>query len=380
MFARLLLGVLVVVGCKGKAEDKAAPPVPAVGSGSAVAPVVKPVAKAPPPEDPKARAAYRAGMRKGRKATDAKKWAEAIDGFNAALAAKPADARALGERGFARLLEGKDLAVASADLDQAAKGTKDPKLLSQIWFNRGLIEEKRGNELNATAAFVVANSLRPTAAAKAKIAGKAECPVIVTHDEREVYEHKPIDGADWVALAKATAFDDVDKITSKEEAWEFLTGERTEPKLPDVVMPGDSTWKVAYLVIKRGAGLHAVPLGMQQGGRCPGTISYGLVESDATRILVSGTEEDGGYTFMCRKKGDEDGDRFECTEKEDEEDAGTACFGPGADRTDLVFDATTGKTLAELSQDDGPTAAKISLVPGGVKISGHGCDRIEPLK
>lgn len=47
-----------------------------------------------------------------------------------------------------------------------------------------------------------------------------------------------------------------------------------------------------------------------------------MVASDATRILVSGTEEDGGYTFMCRKKGDEDGERFECKEKDDEEDAG----------------------------------------------------------
>ena len=394
MLARVLVGVLIVVGCKGKAEDRADDKAasPAVGSGSSSAaapPAAKPVAKAAgsgsgsaaamPPEDPKARAAYRAGMQKGRKATDAKKWSEALAGFDAALVAKPGDPRALGERGFARLLDGKDLAAASKDLDQAARGTKDPKLLSSIWFNRGLIEEKRGNELNATAAFVVANALRPTAVAKAKIAGKAECPVIVSHDEHEVWEHKPIDGADWVALAKATGFDDVEKITSKEEAWEMLTLARTEPQLPATVMPGDSTWKVSYLVVKRGTGLHAVPLGMQQGGRCPGTIAYGVVASDATRILVSGTEEDGGYTFMCRKKGDEDGERFECKEKDDEEDAGAACFGPGAERTDIVFDST-GKTLLVVTQDDGPAAAEVTLVPGGVKISGHGCDRIEPLK
>ena len=120
---------------------------------------------------------------------------------------------------------------------------------------------------------------------------------------------------------------------------------------------------------------------IQRRGRriARGTIAYGVVASDATRILVSGTEEDGGYTFMCRKKGDEDGERFECKEKDDEEDAGAACFGPGAERTDIVFDST-GKTLLVVTQDDGPAAAEVTLVPGGVKISGHGCDRIEPLK
>ncbi len=392
MLARVLLGVLIVVGCKGKGEDKAASPASGSGSGSAVAPpAAKPVAKAAgsgsgsaaamPPEDPKARAAYRTGMRKGRKATDAKKWSEALEGFDAALVAKPGDARALGERGFARLLEGKDLGAASKDLDQAATGTKDAKLLSSIWFNRGLIQEKLGNELNATAAFVVANSLRPTAAAKAKIASKGECPVSVSH-EIDLFEHKPIDGADWVALAKATGFDGADAITTKEAAFELFTGERTEPTLPGLFAPHDYTWEVPYYVIKTSAGLHAVPLGEAQGGRCPDTAEYSITSQDPAHVLISGIEGNGGYTFMCRKAGDEDGDRFECSDKEGakEESAGTACFGGTPDHNDVVLDAKTGKVLLVLSQPNEKSGAATELQSGGVKISGHGCDRIEPLK
>ncbi len=383
MNARIVVGlVAVVVGCKGTSE-KAAPPA-AAGSGSGSAVVKAPAPKAPTPaalaEDPKARAAYRAGMRTGRKATDARQWSAAIAGFDQALAAKPGDARAFGERGFARLLDGTDLDGASRDLDRAAGGTKDTKLLSSIWFNRGLIDEKRGNEINATAAFVVANALRPTAAAKAKLAGKSTCPVSVGH-EVDLMDHKPIEGADWIALAKATGFDDADAITTKEAAFELFNGERTEPTLPGLFSPHDFTWKVPYYIVKTGTGLRAIPLAEAQGGRCPGTAELEVVTQDATRVLISGTElGDGGYTFMCKKPGDDDGDVFECSNKEGakEEDAGTACFGGTPERDDIVLDVKTGKVLLVLSQPEVEARAAVELAPGGVKLRNRGCDRIEP--
>jgi tetratricopeptide (TPR) repeat protein len=380
MLSRVLVGVVFLVGCKGK---ETAAPATESGSGSAIVaapPAPKPAAgsgSAAAVEDPKLRAAYRAGMQKGRKATDKKQWAEAIAGFDAALAAKKGDARAMSERGYARLLEGSDLTAALRDLDLAASGTKDLKLQSQIWFNRGLIEEKRGNEVNATAAFVIANQLRPTAAAKAKIAGKATCPVSVV-DGLELGDepHKTVDAANWLALAKAIEVDDT-KVT-KEDIWEALTGERTEPTLPVVISNHDFAEEIDYLVLAIGGGMRAIPLGAAQGGRCPGFVTYDVAEANATRILVSGAElYDGGYTYMCEGKDDE---LVECTGADNEVSRGTACFGGTPTQHDIVVDRATGKVLLSLEQPKGTSIAKAALAPDGVKLSGLGCDRIEPIK
>jgi tetratricopeptide (TPR) repeat protein len=381
MLARVLLGVVCAVGCKGKAEDAAAP-VPA-GSGSAIA---TPAAgsgsgsgsgsadAAVVPEDPKLRAAYRAGMRTGRKATDAKRWAEAIAGFDEALAAKPNDPRALGERGFAKLLEGKDLAAASRDLDLAAGGTKDPKLLSTIAFNRGLIEEKRGNSANAIAWFVLANTLRPTAAAAKKIAGNT-CPVRVAKEL--TLDYKPIDGGDVVAIVNAMPAETETKVKTPEEAWERITEARTAPAFPAIVTASDGAERVTYVVWKYGTQHHALPIGVHQsGGRCPGGGSYEIVAKEGTRIHVRGAElYEGGYTYMCEGKDDE---LVECTDAAGEVSAGTACLGGSGTLNDIVLDLATGKVLLALTQpEDKP--ATIALDPGGVKLSGRGCDRVQPL-
>lgn len=379
-----LVAAVLIAGCKGKASEKTADPPPAsAGSGSAVAAGSGSGSgsasgkKTPPPEDPKAREAYRAGMRAGRKATDKKQWSDAIVGFDQALAAKKGDPRALGERGFARLLEGKDLAAATRDFDQAASSTKDKKLLSEIWFNRGLLEEKRGNDTNAVAAFVIANTLRPTDAARKKIEGKTACPVTVS-DTLEVADAPAVAGADWLALAKALpGAADVDPLKTKEDAFEWLTGEKTEPKLPAIVTAGDYGIKAAYVVVGGAGGLRAIPLGEAMGGRCPGSVSFEVAGADsAGRILVTGTEQfDGGYTYMCQGKGDE---LVECTGAADEVGAGTACFGGTPTRRTVLIDQKASKVLKVYEQpDDKPVA--VTLVGTGIKVAGKGCDRVDAM-
>ena len=373
MLRALLLSSLLVAACSGKKDAAPAPgsgsAAAALGSGSGSAAQVAappPAAKKKPPEPPEDRAGYRAGMAKGRKATDAKQYADAIKGFDAALAAKKGDPRALAERGFARFLEGSDLAAAAKDLDRAWSGTKDGKLLSMIWFNRGLVEEKLGNAPNATAAFVVANALRPTAAAQAKIAGKAACPVAIRR-ELAVENSIALDAPDWAALVK--------KLPHQEEDPPIET---PTDKPPLIVTAEGWPEKVAYLVVKGGAGLRAIPLGVASNGRCPGTASFEIADSDATRIHVTGSSMyEGGYTFMCQGKGG-DGDPVECTGAANEVSAGTACFGGTADRLDILFGAA-GNVLLVSSQPDVEKPAELTLDPGGVKLTGLGCDRVEPL-
>lgn len=370
MRTRSVLAILVLAAaCSSRKEPppqatgSAAPP--AVGSALAPPPVKAAPADAAPVEDPAVRAAYRAGMRTGRKATDAKNYAAAIGGFDAALAAKPNDARALGERGYARLLQGTDLDAASRDLDAAASGTKDQKLLSTIWFNRGLLHEKRGDATNATASFAIANLMRPTKAAASRLAGKQACPLEVLRTF-SVDEYPPLKAADWGAVHELLPHDDDDKRSD------------LEPTLPAVVTAWTNEEVIAYAVWAADDQVFATTVGMHWGGRCPGSINFEIAAVTATHLHVTGSEEAmGGHTFMCEGKGDE---LEECTGADNEVSAGTACLGGGVIRRDVVIERATGKVVVAVEQPaTGSAPPTISLAPKALTIRGQGCDLSERL-
>jgi hypothetical protein len=89
--------------------------------------------------------AYLAALGRGRKATLAKDFATAEAELSAGLELVSGDPRALGERGYARLLAGK---LDDADVDLAAAEGKAPStsLLLQIVHNRMLVARQRGDE------------------------------------------------------------------------------------------------------------------------------------------------------------------------------------------------------------------------------------------
>lgn len=372
---RLVWLAVALLGCSHKTE--APPPVAKDPLPAKVMPadarVADAVAAAPPVEDPKLRAAYLAGMKQGRLATSAKTYAAAIAAFDEALQAKHNDPRALAERGYARLLEGADLAEASRDLDAAASGTKDPKLLSMIWFNRGLVEEKRGEMTNAVAAFVIANTLRPSAAARAKIGTRPACAAQVSATFRVGDEAiKAIDAPDIVALAKALPHGDEPGATAA-AAWQSL-GFEAAPSLPVTVIAGDGDEKVGYVVMAHGTGLREVPVAEAMGGRCPGTVELEVVPGDPSAIVVHAKEmAEGGYTFMCEGAG---GEPVECTGKDGEIAAGTACLGGSTVIRDLVIDPATGAVVSAVEQPEAEPPVKVALVGAHkLQLSGRGCDR-----
>lgn len=370
-----LLFVALASACSGKESAPPAPapsvvvPSPSLGSGSAVGhavPKTTPPADAAVPEDPAVRAAYRKGMRAGRKATDAKRYAAAIAGFDAALAAKPNDARALGERGYARLLAGTDLDAAMRDLDASAGGTKNQKHLSTIWFNRGLIHEKRGDAANATASFAIANLMRPTKAAAAKLAGKTVCPVEVTRTF-SVEDHPPLQAADWAALEKLLPhMEDSDDVIDEPSS------------LPAILTTQTSDQDIAYAVWKTRSTMFATPVGMAWRGRCSGELELEFVDTTDAYHHITGTEMAmGGHTFMCESK---DGGLDECTGADEEVAAGTACLGGSQVVRDLVVDIVTGRVVIAVEQlDTGTARPKIDLDDKTLTIRGHGCARSEAL-
>lgn len=132
----------------------------------------------------------------GRKATRAKRYAEAIEAFDEAIRARPADARLRSERGFAYLLDG-NARRAKVDFEDAATLTEDRDLLAQIWFNVGLAGEKLGTTDEARLAFVVAEH-HGSKAATSKLGAGARCPATFT-----------VSGTDGAPLPIARGFDEL---------------------------------------------------------------------------------------------------------------------------------------------------------------------------
>jgi hypothetical protein len=110
-------------------------------------PDARPRAYMPTPEE---RKKYNAALKLGRQATVTKSYPAAVAAFDEALLAIPLDARALGERGYARFLSGDDVGAEkdfNAAIDAVPK--EDRKLTAQIYFNLGLVAEKRGASAGA---------------------------------------------------------------------------------------------------------------------------------------------------------------------------------------------------------------------------------------
>ena len=355
----------LLVACSSKKSDPAPTPAPAPAT-----PVAKPATPSKPAagsgsgsgsstiESPAQVAAYHTAMRDGRKATDAKNYAAAIAAFDKALVAKRADSRALAERGYARLLDGKDLVAASRDLDAASGTTKDPKLLSMIWFNRGLVEEARKDEPNALAAFTIANTLHPNDAAKAKLAGKSSCAATVVKPFA-VEGAKITDGADWVALAKAIAPPDEPATIDPPAA------------LPAVFTIHHSMMDYMFLAVKQGAGIRAYPLGGAFIGHCNGRVAFAIASSTDHRVVVHGTEVlQPGYTWECVLPG---GTQGPCTGADGEDWAHTICDEGGAVVRDVIIDLATDAMTA-VEQPDENHFATVKVDASGIHLGGNGCD------
>lgn len=137
------------------------------------------------PEEEKRRATFDASLARGRRAARNGRHAEAISAFTEAVKANPQDPRALAERGHAKLLAD-DPDGAKDDLDDALLRSADPDLLSQIWFNLGLVREKtKKDDDSVRVAFANAHLLKPSAATRSKLAGKSTCTVEITRDGLE---------------------------------------------------------------------------------------------------------------------------------------------------------------------------------------------------
>lgn len=161
---------------------------------------------------------YLGALGRGRKATTAKDFTKAEAEFSDCLKLVPGDPRALGERGYARLLAGK-WDDADADFKVAVEKAGSTPLLLQLVHNRLLVARQRGDEQAAKAFEEEKKRLK----ASRRIAPGVDCSADAQAVTRAPERPKTITEA-WAIMAKAHA----DASSSKPE--EIALGEGGLPE------------------------------------------------------------------------------------------------------------------------------------------------------
>ena len=399
--SRAVATAFAVAACHGghaapKPEDDgaAASTVTATATSTATASAAAPLdASALGVVDRAAYAAYTSALVRGRRATIAKKWADAKAAFTDALRARPNDKRALAERGYAELLAG-DTDAARTDLE-AARDTDDNALAAQAWFNLGLLgQDKDGGASDDTLAdFWFSNQLHPSAAARAKIAGRSICPVSID-PKHAAATH----ASSWLAVAKI--------LTSgvKCQAPKSETDAKALAETPGLPVSGQGTFYVVrsgtldlqncvenetHVVQTRGADFWVYP------NMGTGTFTFMVPTQPAVdlarfgeRVRASATISWTDETIMCTA-GDASNEVFACRGDPGEEPAGMAHVPLPPDYTDFFLDGATHEIVSSIEDHAsgrfalaGDGGRPVTLRPDGdgAAIAGLGCARTIPFQ
>lgn len=329
---------------------------------------------------------YREAMERGRKATQSRDFRGAVEAFDAALAARPADARAISERGYARVLA-KDWALAREDLDRAARGTSDAKLLASVYFNQGLVSEGLGEGPAAKLYFARANQLSPSKAAKDKLEGKPQC--VATIDRAPARADVVADWfLSWDAMAKRFA-----RATGGTPPARPPTEDAVRKELcdgcsgdgPHIAVMGDAKGgpggAYAAFVVSRTPDRRLVIFAIDAAGPpgiCGVTQEREVTKGHVLRVHVRREE-------LARTLVKKDGDR-PCDGSEPFDDCVNACVATSWVEEDWFLDATKLARVLLVS-DGGSTdeagkkrASIVNETGGVVEITSGGCNEKFSLK
>ena len=317
--------------------------------------------------------AYADGLKKGRTETLAKRYDAAVAGFDAALAALPGDARALAERGYARLLAGK-YDAARADLREAESRTKDPKLLAQIHFNHGLVAEKLSRADEAKASFARSNALNPTKAAAAKLSPGGACEAVVAVGTEATFVANT-----WAAAYEALRSADPRASADSKLGTEAAAKERLCTRAPaghceDVLSfstEAETTNWAFHPVLKVDGGylIGKEALSERYDLPCGGEEKLVITESGGLRMLKFENETGMRVPVCAGANGDELGD---CGPND--VPVTSACGTAPASLAVAIFDVAKKKLAATVrapGEDKKPPV--VTLEGRTLKVTGAGC-------
>jgi tetratricopeptide (TPR) repeat protein len=323
--------------------------------------------------------AYLVALNEARAHAAKKDYPAAIKAFEAAHRLSPYDARALGELGFTRFNAG-DLDGAERDLDQAHLLGANEVVSAQLWFNSGLVREKRGNAAAAREAFMLSQSIHPTAAAAAKIGSAAVCSAAVLRATGEDL----VKAGDWRAAATALQIEAGDEAQAKSavciHSW-TADGSGDDHD----VCTGPSPWLVSHdhqMYFQRA---HAIfqataksPLFIADQDMTGSWPAHCTGSHDATAKIVGNvawttSTFDGGGALMLEQGASQKG----AVNPVDMGDV-TCADAPGA-ITDQFFDLRTGAQLVKVTRpipiDAKAPKAMLTVQGTQVVLAGGGCDQ-----
>jgi hypothetical protein len=360
----------------------------------------------PPNEDEKTnRKAYLDALERGRGATVARRYDEAVLAFGQAVekCAGVSRARAYAERGYAQLLA-RRYEAALQDFEEASNQPSDAKLAAQVWFNRGLADEALGRAKDADLSFFRSNRLRRSKVAEERLAGKTVCPVTV---DRARIDARPYAGwfAWWKALNDGVEHDDAQQL---KRGWGYFPPPEYPPKnesqAQQLYCPscaGDGPWDAWFggleydtHVLARqdgklwdygvvGGGAHVLP----SGGSCGGGVDVQFGRSG--RFMFA-----RAVTFMPMQKSfvladpdsDVKGEAVKACPDDNQGSAATApcdfwCVSSSSTETYFVFDTSHPARVMVVGQrNDFPLAMSappfdVKLEPSatGFEVRGEGC-------
>jgi hypothetical protein len=390
---KLALLLFLLASCKSKdrpiATEADASPTPAASAPTSDAALTKSATD----EDKQKFTSYRDALARGRKATIARNYVDAVKAFDEALAIRPDDSRALGEKGYALHLSG-DYQRAARNLERATR-TSDTALASQVWFNLGLVLEAEKLPDEALIDFWMANKLHPSTAAQAKIAGRPVCPVRVESKRS--------------SAAHATGWRDVVRLMKSQKACGYDAKTDADAKdlmLRDIVdgpAPGPlKTPKGDFYVVRDGelsmektcasADLHILQVAGADFWLYPpaamGAIMWGrpvgeslTVESIGSWIVARRVEAMHADVSYCTIDG---GEPAECTDEPGETFAYLMKLGGKAvpQYTDHVLDADSHVDVMRIDDnasgrfsESGTRMTSLVADGSGLKLEGFGCGR-----
>jgi hypothetical protein len=295
---------------------------------------------------------YLASLSEGRKATVAKDFAAAEAAFTKCLNLVPNDARALSERGYARLLT-EQLKEAETDLRTAERYAPNVALKLQVLHNRMLVARKLGKE--GEAAFYAAEKQKLKSARK--IGAGVSCNTADAESDLVAERPTSLDEAFKLAAAAHAKLDESD---ASQVRW---GSDEQRAQLTELAARGplaDGWWSLEtqlsqtanHLLIARGGKLYLFPvLSAGNWAMCGyeglAELKFGGGVKEPWHILRSSSQAVRGYT--CHKP-----DGSECDGSEGETSMGHCSWS--LSRQDLILlDAETMGGVREFSVTAEPT-------------------------
>jgi Flp pilus assembly protein TadD len=330
-----------------------------------------------PEQQAEAETKHKAAFARARGAMKGKNYKAAIDAFNEAHQILPEDAQTMGERGYAKFLTG-DLVEALIDLSAAAALKGNAKLLAQVWYNIGQVEEARGHAESARMAFAASVSLSPSKAAENKLQGKSRCAASTTNpphpDERVVKGWLGV----WDALDKSDPAAPRPKTEAAAKA--AVCTEKSSSGSPDEdnnhceepspfsvaasVGSYDSTDRTLVIPGEKGD-FFLLGISGLLGGGCSASVS---VDHELHPKVVHAK-----YTYR---------NKYRLTWAPPGGDEILECIDAGTGIIDVIYDRATGKRLVAVERTDNlspPIKVKLLLDEGVVTVTSGGCNEKLPL-